>query len=120
MELFCSQCGTQRRRLDKETFFKNNDNEVLYLYTNTILKEETLCTFLIYIFPYNISRVSFFSTLERSILLSFSVIIQVPVFKFIPPGMTGTSNNFGSVAVFSFGNIPGEGLYRWNGQRLGD
>ena len=27
MELFCSQCGTQRRRLDKETFFKNNDNE---------------------------------------------------------------------------------------------
>ena len=34
MELFCSQCGTQRRRLDKETFFKNNDNEVLYLYTN--------------------------------------------------------------------------------------
>ena len=35
MELFCPQCGTQRRRLDKETIFKNNDiEEVIEYYFN--------------------------------------------------------------------------------------
>ena len=72
--------GTQRRRLDKETFLKINDNEVLYLYTNTILKEETVYTFLIYIVPYNSSRVvlsvSVFSPLKRSHSPDASIVLS--------------------------------------------